>query len=80
MYLDLFSFNVSIFYGNADMIRVSGVAIFAVTPNSCISKNKESRNNAYFFFFFDFISIMIKTRDTLDRRRLTQSCASALTH
>lgn len=52
MYLDLFSFNVSIFYGNADMIRVSGVAIFAVTPNSCISKNKESRNNAYFFFFF----------------------------
>lgn len=30
------------------MIRVSGVAIFAVTPN--ISKNKESRNNAYFFF------------------------------
>lgn len=71
MYLDLFSFNVSIFYGNADMIRVSGVAIFAVTPNSCISKNKESRNNAYIFFFFDFISIMIKTRDTLDRARLT---------
>lgn len=60
VYLDLRSV-LTVFYGNADIIRVPGVAIFAVTAivASLKTENLVITSNLFSFFQFYLISISI---------------------